>query len=568
MTNFKMNNRSTLAKVDNLHLLHLVGNDYRRANDHGILLKGVVSNGALKSLVNLFDDRFVPILRSEKSIIYRNSLIAFKNLYKKYFLKRSKISNDAQNEVKGLADAIGVCEEIIKAGLLGPDMVSVLGAIGSSNKLAERVKFPSLGCTTFTLFNPANSKELLFGRNLDYPSGGLFEKYPLISFHEPDDGQKYITFTSCGVHTAGLASINESGLIFAINQNFTRAVNIFGSPAIAILNDVAKKSKSMDEALSELKRSKFIAGWTITIVDINNGTGCIAEITGKSFSTRHEEGGILIATNNFQGIAKVHEYYPNYSHHLSSRFRFCRGHEILKENIINFGKLNPITLLSDRNTTINKSFIGALSGTHNIQTLYIDTRNDSLYISISDISPTAFGNFAKIKFSDFFKKNFTLEKTLGTIEIIKQEISSNSEKVFRGFYRQSYLEHERCAYNESLDNLEIAVSRDTTNFHYPFLAAILSFKMGNIEQSEKNLKIAESRNPSNHQRSLIYLFTGRLFDIKREREKAKESYGLAFQYAVCDSVKNELLKGLKKPYDYSKRNRILIDFMYGDLHTL
>ncbi len=204
---------SKLWKRGGIYVLHLKGSPYERGLQHGTLLKEEIRQGAIPYLAKKLDREIesspgipnIPGLR--KILLAYADWFVFRRIYR-------RMPKEYLEGARGIADGSGLTEEEFKRAIAMPDAMVVLAKPLFGRYLMEAISVKTFACSSFAAFGRATaSGRLIHARNMDFPGVGLWDRFRTVIYVEPDDGLRHVAIPSAGVHTAGVTSMNEAGVI-------------------------------------------------------------------------------------------------------------------------------------------------------------------------------------------------------------------------------------------------------------------------------------------------------------------------------------------------------------------
>lgn len=142
----------------------------------------------------------------------------------------------------------------------------------------------------------------LFGRNLDFYTLGILEKYNLVTVHRPKGKKAFAAVGFPGMFGC-LSGINEAGLALAVHEVFlTRdGADIFnpkGMPYTFAFRHVLEQCATVAEAEKLLRETPRSTILSLAICDKDNAI--VLEMTPKTVASRRPIEGILACTNHFR----------------------------------------------------------------------------------------------------------------------------------------------------------------------------------------------------------------------------------------------------------------------------
>jgi isopenicillin-N N-acyltransferase like protein len=169
------------------------------------------------------------------------------------------------------------------------------------NLMYELSRFPA--CSTLTV-EPSRSKsgEMLFGRNLDFPTFGFLDKYSLVIVYRPTDKHAFASMTFPGF--IGVSSgMNDAGLCVAqleVGRSAEQkpSFNPTGTPVAICFRRILEECTTVDEAEKLLREQSRMIMCNLAICD--RKTAAVLELTPSTVSRRPADRGLCACTNHFR----------------------------------------------------------------------------------------------------------------------------------------------------------------------------------------------------------------------------------------------------------------------------
>lgn len=188
-----------------------------------------------------------------------------------------------REEMKAVADAAGVPYDDL---LLGNVMVELFQQCSTAVVSGRR----------------AEGGTLLFGRNLDFPTQGVLEKFSVVIEYAPKEGRGFVAVTWPGL-VGVLSGMNRDGLCVANLLAASDDQSFDGCPYMFLLRDVMEGSGTVEDALAILRKSRRTTANSIMLADAKGAA--VAETTHESMAVRRPEDDRLFATNDFRADKDV-----------------------------------------------------------------------------------------------------------------------------------------------------------------------------------------------------------------------------------------------------------------------
>jgi isopenicillin-N N-acyltransferase like protein len=165
------------------------------------------------------------------------------------------------------------------------------------------LKGGALACSSMVV-EPGKSatNKPLFGRNLDFFSLGVLEKYGLITVFRPKDKHAFASVGFPGL--AGcLSGMNDAGLALAVHEVFLSAdaaprFNPKGVPCTLIFRRMLEECTTIEEAEKLLRATDRTTMFILVVCDRRGGA--VLEATTKTVAIRRAVDGVTLSTNDFR----------------------------------------------------------------------------------------------------------------------------------------------------------------------------------------------------------------------------------------------------------------------------
>ncbi len=143
---------------------------------------------------------------------------------------------------------------------------------------------------------------VLFGRNLDFYSLGVLDRYGLVTVRRPQGKHAFVTIGFPGV--AGcISGMNDAGLAMAVHEVRASAdgapmLNPKGMPYSLAFRRILEDCTTIDEAEKLLRKTERSTILSLAVCD-RQSCG-VLEITPNNVVLRHGSDGICVNTNHFR----------------------------------------------------------------------------------------------------------------------------------------------------------------------------------------------------------------------------------------------------------------------------
>ena len=217
-------------------------------------------------------------------------------------------------------------------------------------------------CSTITLpADAAPDHVARFGRNLDFPSLNIADKYTAVFIYKPGDGRYAFASVGWPGMIGVLSGMNEHGLSLA-NMEVKRGARLpTAMPYTLLYRTVLEKCRTVDEAIDLLEKTPRQTPNNLMLMDAE-GHRAVVEITPAAIAVRRGvEGTSLLSTNHQRGED-------------ADTAGRCKRYDFLHDTSkTEFGKIDEPEL--------QKMLAGASQGNFTLQTMVFEPGNRVIYLS-------------------------------------------------------------------------------------------------------------------------------------------------------------------------------------------
>lgn len=253
---------------EGLHVVKLKGSFREMGRQHGELLRDVIPEGPIPYYRSYFEKLIGRAALGPLGALVWPALQA---------LVGTRVGRGmpsfAEDTIRGLAEGAGLRFEDVWGGCTMPDSMVWLAARVQELRapgpaVVHRLSL-GLGCTSALAWGSATRDGKLYhARNFDYHGVSVWPATQGLFFHEPDEGQRYVSVAAAGVALGGITAMNEAGLTLTVHQHmFTDQTRLGGTPIGAIGDEVMRKAESLDDAARILASNRPIGCWTYVVAD-------------------------------------------------------------------------------------------------------------------------------------------------------------------------------------------------------------------------------------------------------------------------------------------------------------
>jgi len=189
-----------------------------------------------------------------------------------------------------------------------------------------------VGCTSFATWGDASKDgELIIGRNFDFYFGDEFSKNKIVSFYNPDKGNKFMIITWGGMIGA-VSGMNEKGLTVTINAAKSDIPTQAKTPITIVTREILQYAKNIEQALEIAKKHVTFVSESILIGSKEDKKAVIIEKTPQKTVMFSNNSNYIICTNHFQSPEFKYDKLNNDSYYeTSSHYRYDRVNELIEK---------------------------------------------------------------------------------------------------------------------------------------------------------------------------------------------------------------------------------------------
>lgn len=384
---------SAYERVEGIHVLRVSGTDYEMGYQHGQLLRDSIPKGPLPYFA-----RYVEKLLSagllgrfgngpSRAIGGVLSATVGQRIAKR-FPKRVIEAMD------GLADGARISRKELRRAVTMPETYLWVGSAYKKifrAPLAPRHGVPVIGCTSAIAWGDATTHgRMLHGRNFDYQGVGVWDREQAVVFHEPKDGQPYVSVAAAGVLLGGVTAMNASGLSLVVHQHIACTdFDLDGLPVGCIGDEIMRYAKTLDDARRMLDSHTPNGAWTYVVTSAKESRVMAYEVTSdrraivwpKDLDAKaSEKGGVFGYSNVYlhKDLQPTEvDFYPSYWRNNMARFR--RANARLHEA---YGKVDADVIASILGDTADESCrFSAISALSTVASVVFDPARGIVYVA-------------------------------------------------------------------------------------------------------------------------------------------------------------------------------------------
>ena len=539
----------TLLRCSKISVLYLHGNPLERAKTLGSLLKGPLS----PDVVNYY---------SLKIFEKENDHPLFRLIYNQWIrLLHRNTPKNLTEEVDAMAEGMGVDSIFLKRAISLPDTASAINALGNGSLFRG---IPAAGCTSIALKDSVN---FIYGRNLDFAGAELWDKHPIITAIIPPAGSeelKHYVFGADGALFGGITGVNEAGISFAVQQNYSLDAGISGIPMMFLGELVLRSARNLKDAEEILRRYRPSMLWTFVVTDLKTGEAMAVESSAHSFFRRGMEKNGLVQTNHITNPKSTDEFISPGTK-MNSIYRMKKAFETLEAAKKGEATVKAVADLlayqeDPRGELLaHKDVLKA----HTIQSVILTGKSgapDKVYLS-QDEAPTAGGTYLAFSFSDLVAARVDLPFEIQDLAQVGLEKRKHQREISQAFH--AYFDEKNIPLAASLLSGHQTVSAS-------LFQAVARYELGEFQESlrlaDRALQEPRFRGEAEHiMQSLGWVKLASLVQLKRHEEAVEQAKRL-----LAKGLKNERLRTFSQQIlaNTAPSNRFLrlhFEFFSGDL---
>jgi hypothetical protein len=185
---------------------------------------------------------------------------------------------------------------------------------------------------------------------MDYPLNGYYDRFPTVVYFRPTGGDlPYMSFTSAGVHNCGLTACNAAGIFVASHIVPCTDVSTRGVTMLSIADQVVRRARSFDEAVTRFRAFPAACGWAYLLVSFGERRMATVEIAHRRVAVRESTGDYHVQTNRFLTDEMRGKYLTlNRSVDEDADARFQRIEQLLRQSLGQLDVHGAMAILSDQ----------------------------------------------------------------------------------------------------------------------------------------------------------------------------------------------------------------------------
>jgi hypothetical protein len=244
-----------------------------------------------------------------------------------------QLSDDHRAELQAFAERSGVDRNLV---ILGNTLVDIRGDFGCSSLIVDAVR--------------SKTGEPLFGRNLDFSTQNVLDKYGLVTVYRPK-GKHAFASVGFPVVAGCVSGMNDAGLALAVHEihrsaDGSKQFNAKGMPCLFLFRRALEECTTIEEVEKLLGQNSRTTFFSLALCDRNGGA--VLEATPETLLLRRGENGICACTNHFRGKSlMVSDKCSRYTKLMESKKieRLDEADVAAKLHEVNLGKRTVQTML-------------------------------------------------------------------------------------------------------------------------------------------------------------------------------------------------------------------------------
>lgn len=560
-TRIKRLGPASLDRVADVNVLKVAGSDYDMGFQHGVLLADEIRRGPIP-----YYRRMVEKLMGQTRLGPLSPLV-WSGLQTTVGRRVSRgVPAFAERVLTGVADGAGLDRRTFLDGCTMPDSIMWVAARlmqmrGSGPAMAHRVSL-ELGCTSAVAWGDATEDgKLLHARNFDYHGVSCWPSTKTVIFHDPDDGQRYVSVAAAGVALGGITAMNAAGLTLTVHQHmFTDRTRLGGVP-IGIVGDlVMRHATDLDEAEAILRSHTPIGCWTYVICDgKTREVLCFEENPDRQVARRipaeaEHFGYANIYLDEQLGETEVNMY-GSYWRHNEGRHR--RVNALLEERR---GALDPegmAQILADPGhdgCRVRDSIAMVMT----VGSVVFRPEDGAFWVGTGE-APTSHGTYAP----------FSLARVGPAPELGELRCADRTQSDAAGFerFRRAYVSYlDDSDTDAALAQMAEACRLSPRQPLFHSLRGLLALSADDLPQAERAFDRAlELGHPDAEREASFHLWRGRVRDLRGRRDDARRDYRFALGRYADPPVRAAAARNLRRAFTSTEQARVQVDMGLADV---
>jgi hypothetical protein len=468
----------------------------------------------------------------------------------------ARLSDDSRQRAEGFAQAAGLPARRLVEGLTMPDVLNFI--MGVSGRVMSA---PTLGCTSAAAWGDyTEDGRLLYARNLDFPGNEVWDRYPLVLRHRPDQGIPFVTVGCAGSIADGITGINEEGLTLALHQHYSTEAGPWpgGRPILDLGAEVLRTCKDLDAAIALCSSVNTTSGWSLVLTHWKKREACVIQKTARRTAVHRSRDGSLVHANTFEeeALRATEIARPAFSE--SSRLRAKRAAALLEAAKGRVDATMLAGLLNDRldsDRGLVRAFGQTIHQPYTVTSVVMDPERGCLWMA-EGAAPVCETPFRRV--------------ALWSDEVFPETIAPHdplppAKRAAYGRYLNAYNAWmRRRDADAARSEMAAAAAGDAEDPLYRHLHGLLSLMAGDHAGAHSSFEAGAALPDIPHRRHAQLLWQARAADLLGRRPDASRLYAAVAAERPTAPLLAAAQKGLSRPYRAAK---ILPDFLYADAYV-
>jgi len=278
-----------------------------RAAEPRVFSEGRFEGGELKYV----NDLPVLIVAGTPEEMGRQAAALTADVVKRLAAYPEKLLQRRSTSRERLPQCIAMCKEV--AAQLSADHAEELQAaarvlnfdrdLGLLGNLLPDVYRGGFACSSLVVEPQCSATGgMIFGRNLDFYTLDILDKYSLVTVHRPKGKHAFVSIGFPGMFGA-LSGMNDAGLALAVHEVFLARdgapiFNPKGEPYTFCFRRILEECATVEDAEKLLRAAPRTT--ILSLAACNGRSAVVFEMTPKTVAVRRSIDGILACTNHFR----------------------------------------------------------------------------------------------------------------------------------------------------------------------------------------------------------------------------------------------------------------------------
>jgi tetratricopeptide (TPR) repeat protein len=528
-----------LYRRHGLNVLFLRGDYVEMALQHGRLLADVIPHGAVSQAPKMIASSVTNALGRQGALgawfTRRLQRFLTGRMLSYSIAKAQSVLGEttALDEALALSDSTGVPVENLVQGLFNPEILMILAQLSNGSHPLDLAAFREANacltcCSSFAAWgNYTHDRQLLVGRNMDFPLNGTYDRFPTVTYFEPMDSPiRYMSFGSAGLHNAGITSYNEGGLFLSSHTVPTHDVSSHGVSAFVTANQVIRRVSKVSEAVNLFRQFPPPSGWSYLAVNTRSGEVGTIEMSHGATTLRPADGQSHIQTNHFLSPEMLsRNTFLNASVVDDIEGRYLRLRQRLEQAR---GRLDPsevVSILSDQVDPLVDQVrgLGSTLGVHTTLTsVVLDPSRERVFVATGS-GPVPHNDYVELPLiGTFDRRDFAAQSR----RVLKSDAfrRAHPEKLeaMKIFIKAKIAYESDCDVARAYELLKEVVKTDPSNPAYYFQLGIFALKNQKYDEALAALgEVFEREYIPAQLRRLAHYYRGRTYAHLGKSQAAK-----------------------------------------------